>query len=113
MVQEEIKAEEFSTEVYRKLAEKIYTAYNNGITPDEAMILNEFSSNPEESNEASAVFYNLEIYSGDEETVRDLIYKIKLEKLQLKINSETDAQKLSELFKDRQNLLDKRNTWEE
>ena len=113
MVQEEIKAEEFSTEVYRKLTEKIYTAYNNGITPDEAMILNEFSSNPEESNEASAVFYNLEIYSGDEETVRDLIYKIKLEKLQLKINSETDAQKLSELFKDRQNLLDKRNTWEE
>lgn len=112
-VQSEIKAGDFSTEVYRKLAGRIYDAYDKGIIPDEAMILNDFSSNDAEANEASAVFYNLEIYSGDEETVRDLIYTIKLEKLQLEINNETDAQKLSELFKARQNLLNKKNTWEE
>lgn len=112
-VQAEISAEEFSTEVYRKLARRIYDAYNSGTAPDEAMMLNDFSSDEAEMNEASAVFYNLEIYSGDEETVRDLIYTIKLEKLQLKINNETDAQKLSELFKARQELLNKKNTWEE
>lgn len=112
-VKKEIAADEFSTEVYRKLAKIIYDVYERGETPDEAMILNDFNSNDAEANEASAVFYNLEIYSGDEETVKDLIYTIKLEKLQLEINNETDAQKLSELFKARQNLLDKKNTWEE
>lgn len=111
-VEKEIPPAEFSTPVYRRLAEKICGAYDEGRMPDEAMILNDFGSE-EEINEASAVFYNLEIYSGDEETVRDLIYKIKLEKLQLKINNETDAQKLSELFEERKTLLKQKNTWEE
>lgn len=113
MVRSEIAPEEFSTDVYRRLAKKICDAYDSGVMPDETMILNDFIGSEEEINEASAVFYNLEIYSGDEETVRDLIYKIKLEKLQLKINNETDAQKLSELFEARQSLLKQKNTWEE
>lgn len=113
IVREEIPPDEFSTDVYRRLAKKICETYDEGKMPDEAMILNDFSDNSDEINEASAVFYNLEIYSGDEETVRDLIYKIKLEKLQLKINNETDAQKLSELFRARQELLKQKNTWEE
>lgn len=113
IVREEIPPDEFSTDVYRRLAKKICETYDEGKMPDEAMILNDFSDNGDEINEASAVFYNLEIYSGDEETVRDLIYKIKLEKLQLRINNETDAQKLSELFRARQELLKQKNTWEE
>lgn len=113
IVREEIPPDEFSTDVYRRLAKKICETYDEGKMPDEAMILNDFSDNGDEINEASAVFYNLEIYSGDEETVRDLIYKIKLEKLQIKINNETDAQKLSELFRARQELLKQKNTWEE
>lgn len=113
MAEGEIRPEDFSTEIYRRLAQKICAAYDEGKMPDEAMILNDFSENPDEANVASGVFYNLEIYSGDEETVRELINKIKLEKLQLKINNETDAKKLGELFEERQALLKQKNTWEE
>ncbi len=113
MTLKEISPEDFSTEIYQRLAKKICAAYDEGKMPDEAMILNDFSENPAEANEASEVFYNLEIYSGDEETVRELINKIKLEKLELKINNETDAKRLGELFEERRTLLKQKNTWEE
>lgn len=110
-VRDEFESEDFSTEVYRRLVKKIYEAFEEDKMPDEAMILNDFEG--EDANEASAVFYNLEIYSGDEAAVNDLIYTIKLEKLQLQINNEKDLEKLDGLFKVRQELLNKKNTWEE
>lgn len=107
----QIKAEEFSTEVYRRLARMIYDSYENDTSPDGAMILNSFSG--EDVNEASAVFYNLEVYSGDEETVRELLYTIKLERLDIRINAETNASALAELFREREKVLEEKNTWEE
>lgn len=107
----QIKAEEFSTEVYRRLARMIYDSYENDTSPDGAMILNSFSG--EDVSEASAVFYNLEVYSGDEETVRELLYTIKLEKLDIRINAETNASALAELFREREKVLEEKNTWEE
>ena len=59
------------------------------------------------------VFYNLEVYSGDEETVKELLYTIKLEKLNMRINAETDPTNLLDLFKQREELLNEKNTWEE
>lgn len=75
------------------------------------MILNSF--NGEDISEASEVFYNLEIYSGDEATVRELLYTIKLERMNIRINSETNAAILAQLFTERQKLIDEKNTWEE
>ena len=102
---------EFSTDVYRRIAKSIYDSYSNGMPPDPAMILNAFSGS--DISEASEVFYNLEIYSGDEATVRELLYTIKLEKLNIRISTETDAAILAQLFTERQRLLDEKNTWEE
>lgn len=102
---------EFSTDVYRRIAKSIYDSYDNGMPPDPAMILNAFSGS--DISEASEVFYNLEIYSGDEATVRELLYTIKLEKLNIRISTETDAAILAQLFTERQRLLDEKNTWEE
>ncbi len=107
----QIKAEEFSTDVYRRLARLIYDSYENGSAPDAAMILNSFSGG--DVSEASAVFYNLEVYSGDEETVKELLYTIKLERLDIRINAETNATALAELFREREKLLEEKNTWEE
>ena len=107
----QIKAEEFSTDVYRRLARLIYDSYENGSAPDAAMILNSFSGS--DVSEASAVFYNLEVYSGDEETVKELLYTIKLERLDIRINAETNATALAELFREREKLLEEKNTWEE
>lgn len=107
----QIRAEEFSTPVYRHLADSIYNCYENGLVPEPAMILNSF--NGDDISEASEVFYNLEIYSGDEATVRELLYTIKLERMNIRINSETNAAILAQLFTERQKLIDEKNTWEE
>lgn len=108
---EQIKAEEFSTDVYRWLAKRIYECYAEEMTPDPAMILNDFSG--DDISEASEVFYNLEVYSGDEETVRELLYTIKLEKIDIRINSETNAAALAQLFTEREQVLNEKNKWEE
>ena len=113
LAKEQLAPDDFSTDVYRRLARKIYDCYENGVQPDEAMILNEFSSAETETDEASAVFYNMEVYSNDESTLKDLIYTIRLEKLQMMINGENDPARLGELFKQKQELLEGKNTWEE
>lgn len=113
IVSKDLKYSDFSTEVYRRLAKTLYDCYESGNTPEEAIILNEFSGNTEFENEASSVFYNMEIYNGDENTVRELLYNIKLEHLQLRINSENDFTILAELMKEKEQLLNERNKWEE
>lgn len=110
-VSREMKADDFSSKVYRHLAKCIYESFENGLSPEPAMILNGFGE--DEVSAASEVFYNLEIYSGDEETVRELLYTIKLEKLNIRINDETNAAQLAELFKQHEQLLNQKNTWEE
>ena len=107
----QIKADEFATDVYRRLAKSMYDSYENGMSPDPAMMLNDFSN--DDLSEASEVFYNLEVYSGDEETVKELLYTIKLEKLNMRIIAETDPTNLMDLFKQREELLNEKNTWEE
>lgn len=108
---DKIKAEEFSTEVYRRLARAIYSGFENGDMPEPAMILNSFEG--QDLNAASEVFYNLEIYDGDEETVNELLYTIKLEKLDIKIKTETNPAALSDLFSERERVQNEKNTWEE
>lgn len=108
---ESIQPEDFSTDVYIRLAKSIFESYRAGDIPDPAMILNNFSG--DDISEASEVFYNLEIYSGDEATVKELLYTIKLEKLNIRINIETNAAILTELFQEREKMLSEKNTWEE
>ena len=96
----QIKAEEFATNVYRRLAKSMYDSYENGMSPDPAMMLNDFSG--DDLSEASEVFYNLEV-----------LYTIKLEKLNMRINAEADPTNLMDLFKQREELLNEKNTWEE
>jgi DNA primase len=111
MVSAQLKPEDFASEVYKRLAQSIYSAYENDLSPEPAMILNEFTG--DDISEASEVFYNLEVYSGDEETVKELLYTVKLETLDMRINAETNPAELAELFKAREKLIDEKNTWEE
>lgn len=114
-VKDKIRADEFSTSVYRRIAKKLYDLHENGQTIDESMILNEFSGNRAEEDEASSVFYNIERYDADDAAARDLVYNIKLEKLNAEIASETDTARLTELFKAQKELKEeqKKNTWKE
>ena len=108
---EKLSASDFSTDVYRRVAERVYQCFENGETPEPALILNDFEGN--DLSTASGVFYNLEVYDGDEETVRELLHTIRLEKLDLKIKKETNPAELSKLFKERETLAAAKNTWEE
>ena len=110
MAAKRIKPEEYSTEVYRRLAKEIYSSYERDETPEPAMILNDFEGN--DLSSASEVFYNLEIYDGDEATVNDLLYTISLERLDLKIKNENNLAALSELYKERERIKNEK-TWEE
>ena len=38
----QLNAEEFATNVYRRLAKSMYDSYENGMSPDPAMMLNDF-----------------------------------------------------------------------
>lgn len=112
-VSDELKYSDFSTPIHVRLAKALYECYENDTTPDEAIILNEFSGDTRLENEASSVFYNMEIYDGDEKTVHELLYNVKLEHLQAKISSEKDFIKLSEYMKEKEQLINERNKWEE
>ena len=111
IAEKHIKAEDFSTPIYRKVAKLIYESYSHDNAPEPAIILNSFSG--DDLGEASEVFYNLEVYNGDEATVKELLYTITLEKLDIRINSETNAATLAELFKEREKVLEEKNMWEE
>lgn len=113
MAKDKLSPDDFSTPVYRRIAKKLYELQESGQAFEESLILNEFSSSREEADEASAVFYNIEIYDADTAAAADLIYTIKLEKINTEIASETDAAKLYELFKKQRELKDEKNTWEE
>lgn len=108
-----IAPEDFSTDIHKRLAKKIYECYDEDKRPEEAIILNDFCSTDAEINEASAVFYNMEVYSGGNAVVYDLIYTIKLNRIQMMIDKETDAKRLQELFFERQKIAEQKNQWEE
>ncbi|MCD8390666.1 MAG: DNA primase, partial [Firmicutes bacterium] len=110
---ENISPNEFMSDIHKRLAEKIYTAYESGTAPEEAMILNNFSASDKEMNEASSVFYNMEVYNGDTAVIYDLIYTIKEKKIQMQIDNETNISAIGELIKQKQDLINKKKQWEE
>lgn len=104
LVKDKVKVEDYATKTYRILAKAIYDIYENGDKPEESMLLNQFSDDENMIREATAVFYNMEIYDADENAVKDLLKGIELEKINLRIANEVDLVRLSELIKQRTNL---------
>lgn len=104
VVKDAIKVDEYATAVYRQIAKAIYDCYENGQTPEEAMILNAFSGDEEMMREATSVFYNMEIYDADEAAVKELLLSIEKEKIDLQLSRETDPVKINELIKKKDTL---------
>ena len=108
-----IAPEEFSNSIYTTLATRMYDCVKEGNTIDEAIILNEFSGNTDAENTAAAVFFNNEEYSDSDKTLYDLIYTIKLNKIDIKINGATDAGEIFDLIKQKNTLADERKKWQQ
>ena len=111
IAKEYVKPEELSTDIHRRLAEIIYRSYDEGSYIDIPMILNEFADNPEKANVASAVFYNVEIYESQVKAVKDLIRKIKLEKINLALSREGNPSEFNRLVKEKKYWTAKK--WDE
>lgn len=106
-----INADEFSNTIYQRLAKRIYDFALNGNQIDEAVILNEFSGDTDSENAAAAVFFNNEEYADNEETLYDLIYKIKNYRLDALINGTTAPDEIMRFIKEKNELAENRKHW--
>ena len=95
LVRKEFLLDDFSIEIHRKIIDKIELAYKNSKHIELSMLLNDFTD--ESVNYVSNIFYNMEEYKDNDETVFELIKTIKIEKLTEKISKETDASVIREL----------------
>lgn len=101
-VRAQFDADDFSEGVNRRAAHIIYESWENGSEPEPSVILNEFSGN--DIQEASKIFYNMEIYADNSATVAELIRNIKISRIDAQILKETDARKIAELMREKSAL---------
>lgn len=104
-VKDEFTPAEFSTDTLKRLAELIYSYYENDENIEPALIINKFSGS--EADFVSQVFCNLEKYDDEGATVTQLMCKIKLDKIETEIQkaqAEGNIVKIGELIKLRKEL---------
>ncbi len=106
-----IDADEFSNNIYKILARRMYGCANSGNPIDEAVILNEFSGDTDSENTAAAVFFNNEEYSDNDKTLYDLIYTIKLNKLDIRMKEATEPGEISDIIKQKNALAQDKKQW--
>lgn len=106
-----MRPEEYSNKVYATLARRMAEYAERGEQPDAAVILNEFSGVPEDENTAAAVFFNTEVYADTDKTLFDLIYTIKQNKLDARINASEDPGEIAELIDEKNHLTEERLNW--
>lgn len=97
-----IPPEQYSVPLTQKLAEMIYSSWNNKKQPDPAVMAVHFDSS--EADAASAVFYNMQVFDNEEITAKELIKTILTEQIQIKINKENDPYIINELIKEKNRL---------
>ncbi|MBQ3124505.1 MAG: DNA primase [Clostridia bacterium] len=107
-----IEPDEFSNNIYVTLATRMYDSAKAGNQIDEAVIVNEFSGNTDAENIAAAVFFNNEEYTDNDKTLYDLIYTIKLNRLERRMNEATDPGEIFDLIKQKNKLISDRKEWQ-
>lgn len=107
-----IEPDEFSNSIYVTLATRMYDSAKAGNPIDEAVIVNEFSGDTDAENIAAAVFFNNEEYTDSDKTLYDLIYTIKLNRLERKMNEATDPGEIFDLIKQKNKLISDRKEWQ-
>lgn len=105
-VKKVLSPEDYTGDVYKKLAQLIYDKRENGVQPEASVLLNEFNDLPDLQNEAAAVFYNMEVYSDKEATARELVKTILLGKVEREmVRYKDDGAKIKELIQKRAEIV--------
>lgn len=107
-----ITAEEFSNSVYSTLAKRIYEYAKEGNEVDGNIVVNEFSGDENSANMAAEIFFNREEYSDNDTTLYDLIYTMKQNKLNSKMNAATDPHEIGQLIQEKNELENARRQWQ-
>lgn len=107
-----LSPEDFSNDTYILLAKRMKECIDEGRPIDESLILNEFSGDAAAENMAAAVFFNNEVYSDDVKTLYDLIYTIKRNKLNARMNAASEAREIAEIMAEEEKLENDRKSWE-
>lgn len=107
-----ITAEEFSNSVYSTLAKRIYEYAKEGNEVEAGVVLNEFSGDENSANMAAEIFFNQEEYSDNDATLYDLIYTMKQNKLNSKMNAATDPHEIGRLIQEKNELENARSQWQ-
>ncbi len=102
-VSTEFAPDDFSGTVRQRVAQIIYTTWENGTVPEYSLILNEFSGN--DIQEVSGIFYNMEIYDDNSAAVAELIKTIKISRIDEQIANAQDARTVMELMKEKAGLM--------
>lgn len=100
-VKDEFSPEDFSSEVLCKLAHIIYDLYEKGEPIEEALIVNKFGADENAVREVMKVFYNIEVYGSEHNTIVQLVANIKISRIEQEIEkakAENDAAKIKELL---------------
>jgi DNA primase len=107
-----MQPDEFSNNVYSSLAKSIYQCAKAGVSVEGAAVINKFSGDIMAENMAAEIFFNNEEYSDNETTLYDLIYTIKQNKLNAKMNASADPHEIDELIKAKNELDLQRRRWQ-
>ena len=99
IVKEEFSSSDFTQGPLSQLAEIIYNCYETGETIDPPLIINKFDE--KDADFVSQIFCNIETYKDEDNTLRQLVNNIKIEKISVEIKkatSENDVIKVKELL---------------
>lgn len=102
IISEEMRADEYSSEILCKIASFIYTSFEEGKTPEFSGIMGTLEE--DEITVASKVFCLEEQYSDEEHAAKELIVSIKREIIEQQLAGEKDPAKIVELIKKRDKL---------
>ena len=104
-VKEEFSPDDFSEGPLRTLAEIVYNCYDTGENIDPPLIINKFKE--QDADFVSQIFCNIETYKDENNTLKQLVNNIKIEKISIeleKATNENDIMKVKELLSRRLEL---------
>lgn len=98
-IRDEFSPSDFSDGPISKLAEIVYNCYETGESIDPPLIINKFTE--KDADFVSQIFCNIETYKDEDNTLKQLVNSIKIEKISVeleKATNENDVVKVKELL---------------
>ncbi len=94
-----ISPEDFSDEVYRKIARQIYDTWESGGIPEASSVLNSFFDDADDAGKASGALFDDVRYEDSKAAVRELIINLNIKKTEKELKQESAKDKQADFGK--------------